>query len=226
MAAVGYRERCCIHASCCLTTLNVSAASSGVLSAPHPRTGQGPQLISPREMQQLIWSSACPHGSRPQCMRCAADDRGIAAPGKCYAWAVQLELMRRVSPVQPDCSWGTWCSGITSAPHAEGPGLKSQCVHWRVRSAAAAAVGVQGTLLHPCFVLSYYAQRLCRLFWGALCPHPRTGQRPQLISPREMQQLIWSSACPAAARRSACAVLLTTRLSPHLGSVTHGLYSS
>ena len=30
--------------------------------------------------------------------------------------------------------WGTWCSGITSAPHAEGPGLKSQCVHelwWR-----------------------------------------------------------------------------------------------
>ena len=24
---------------------------------------------------------------------------------------------------------GPWCSGITSAPHAEGPGLKSQCVH-------------------------------------------------------------------------------------------------
>ena len=28
------------------------------------------------------------------------------------------------SPVQ-----GTWCSGITSASHAEGPGFKSQCVH-------------------------------------------------------------------------------------------------
>ena len=26
---------------------------------------------------------------------------------------------------------GTWCSGITSAPHAEVPGLKSQCVHAR-----------------------------------------------------------------------------------------------
>ena len=26
---------------------------------------------------------------------------------------------------------GTWCSGITSASHAEGPGLKSQCVHLR-----------------------------------------------------------------------------------------------
>ena len=26
---------------------------------------------------------------------------------------------------------GTWCSGITSASHAEGPGFKSQCVHLR-----------------------------------------------------------------------------------------------
>ena len=28
---------------------------------------------------------------------------------------------------------GTWCSGITSASHAEGPGFKSQCVHICVR---------------------------------------------------------------------------------------------
>ena len=28
---------------------------------------------------------------------------------------------------------GTWCSGITSASHAEGPGFKSQCVHVRSR---------------------------------------------------------------------------------------------
>ena len=27
---------------------------------------------------------------------------------------------------------GTWCSGITSASHAEGPGFKSQCVHFAV----------------------------------------------------------------------------------------------
>ena len=26
-------------------------------------------------------------------------------------------------------AWSTWCSGITSASHAEGPGFKSQCVH-------------------------------------------------------------------------------------------------
>ena len=25
---------------------------------------------------------------------------------------------------------GTWCSGITSAPHAEGPGFNPQCVHF------------------------------------------------------------------------------------------------
>ena len=38
----------------------------------------------------------------------------------------------RSAAIQSRCtmhSWGTWCSGITFAPHAEGPGLKSQCVH-------------------------------------------------------------------------------------------------
>ena len=29
---------------------------------------------------------------------------------------------------------GTWCSGITSASHAEGPGFKSQCVHAQCQS--------------------------------------------------------------------------------------------
>ena len=41
-------------------------------------------------------------------------------------------------PVQGHVLWGTWCSGITSAPHAEGPGFKSQCVQ---TSAAAGAAG-------------------------------------------------------------------------------------
>ena len=31
---------------------------------------------------------------------------------------------------------GTWCSGITSASHAEGPGFKSQCVHIHVHCSA------------------------------------------------------------------------------------------
>ena len=34
--------------------------------------------------------------------------------------------------------WGTWCSGITYAPHAEGPGCKSQCAQ------TSAAVGAAG----------------------------------------------------------------------------------
>ena len=30
-------------------------------------------------------------------------------------------------------SRGTWCSGITSASHAEGPGFNPQCVHFSDR---------------------------------------------------------------------------------------------
>ncbi len=32
---------------------------------------------------------------------------------------------------------GAWCSGITSASHAEGPGFKSQCVHLSIATATA-----------------------------------------------------------------------------------------
>ena len=37
------------------------------------------------------------------------------------AWASSV----RISESQ----LGTWCSGLTSTPHAESPGFKSQCVH-------------------------------------------------------------------------------------------------
>ena len=36
----------------------------------------------------------------------------------------------------PEDLVGTWCSGITSASHAEGPGLKSQCVQATFRLVA------------------------------------------------------------------------------------------
>ena len=39
-----------------------------------------------------------------------------------------------VSSVGSQIYKGTWCSGITSASHAEGPGFKSQCVHIFVAS--------------------------------------------------------------------------------------------
>ena len=32
-------------------------------------------------------------------------------------------------PTEQNNAKGTWCSGITSASHADGPGFKSQCVH-------------------------------------------------------------------------------------------------
>ena len=42
---------------------------------------------------------------------------------------------RRVITVR-QCTKGTWCSGITSASHAKGPGFKSQCVQiWKYQDA-------------------------------------------------------------------------------------------
>ena len=44
-----------------------------------------------------------------------------------------IKIDRSPSAISNACpcnlSSGAWCSGITSAPHAEGPGFKSQCVH-------------------------------------------------------------------------------------------------
>ena len=59
-------------------------------------------------------------------------------------------------------SRGTWCSGITSASHAEGPGFKSQCLHGLFYQAGAAAsslpMGVQ--LFDMCFSDSTCVLRL------------------------------------------------------------------
>ena len=51
---------------------------------------------------------------------------------------------------------GTWCSGITSAPHAEGPGFKSQCVQsfatgdaWAAARSLGMSLGLQPQLQHP-----------------------------------------------------------------------------
>ena len=37
---------------------------------------------------------------------------------------------------------GTWCSGITSASHAEGAGFNPQCVHWSVAERATRGIGL------------------------------------------------------------------------------------
>ena len=43
---------------------------------------------------------------------------------------------------------GTWCSGITSASHAEGPGFKSQCVHFPIFA--------------RCFIIMWWRAMPCR----------------------------------------------------------------
>ena len=47
---------------------------------------------------------------------------------------------------------GTWCSGITSASHAEGPGFKSQCVHSCSLLRGLFALLSSSPFLSPCFL--------------------------------------------------------------------------
>ena len=47
------------------------------------------------------------------------------------AGRLRRNAIHRLSMLLP-MQMGTWCSGITSASHAEGPGFKSQCVHFAV----------------------------------------------------------------------------------------------
>jgi hypothetical protein len=48
--------------------------------------------------------------------------------GQVLEWAVGLRVLGCCARVLFLYS-GTWCSGITSALHAEGPGFNPQCVH-------------------------------------------------------------------------------------------------
>jgi hypothetical protein len=48
--------------------------------------------------------------------------------GRVLEWAVVLRVLGCCARVLFLYS-GTWCSGITSALHAEGPGFNPQCVH-------------------------------------------------------------------------------------------------
>ena len=57
------------------------------------------------------------HGSQPERSVCAV------------SWA--RDAFCRLTVVLP-MQMGTWCSCITSASHAEGPGFKSQCIHFSI----------------------------------------------------------------------------------------------
>ena len=49
----------------------------------------------------------------------------LRSPGTQRCWVCSVQRRDTI----PSLLKGTWCSGITSAPHAEGPGLNPQCVH-------------------------------------------------------------------------------------------------
>ena len=49
----------------------------------------------------------------------------LGSPGTQRCWIFSVKRRDTISSLLK----GTWCSGITSAPHAEGPGLKPQCAH-------------------------------------------------------------------------------------------------
>ena len=54
---------------------------------------------------------------------------GTAREQLTNASGLRSNAIHRLSMLLP-MQMGTWCSGITSASHAEGPGFKSQCVHF------------------------------------------------------------------------------------------------
>ena len=70
----------------------------------------------------------------------------------CASWDIIVAVWPRPSP-------GTWCSGITSASHADGPGFKSQCVHI-IMSQAACDLGIQAR-----------AEWLAAAAWRGSCGH-------------------------------------------------------
>ena len=139
--------------------------------------------------------------------------------------AVWKQQRLRLIPGSRVHLWGTWCSGITSAPHAEGPGFKSQCVHWRNMSAAAAAAEIQRKLLRPCFALSCFFHCQCHLFCARPFSPPRLASGRRSSRRTSRSSCYRKHACQAAAHSSACFTLLMKTVLLLRGRVTHGARS-
>ena len=150
------------------------------------------------------------HAGQHKCPRSCIHMRGIHMP--CCVCSLVSAL-------------GQWCSGITSAPHAEGPGLKSQCVHWRSMSAAAAAAEIQRKLLRPCFALSCFFHCQCHLFCARPFYSPRLASGRRSSRRTSRSSCYRKHACQAAAHSSACFTLLMKTVLLLRGRVTHGARS-
>ena len=61
--------------------------------------------------------------------RAAAPNRQSARTSVCVHTHAVCQPTERSSYSPRTVAMGTWCSGITSASHAEGPGFNAQCVH-------------------------------------------------------------------------------------------------
>ena len=67
----------------------------------------------------------------------------VAGPWRQGWWAQPRHFRGDCCPAS-----GTWCSGITSASHAEGPGFKSQCVH-AIHRDGFHSISPPGVLMQP-----------------------------------------------------------------------------
>ena len=106
---------------------------------------------------------------------------------------------------------GTWCSGITSASHAEGPGFKSQCVHLcRARGPGArprvCPSGWQDEAVPPrqhsfrhsgcagrIFAITYFARERAKLFPGGARISSSCQRAHKLVLPLGRPQALGSA---------------------------------
>ena len=75
------------------------------------------------------WSKALAQGASPQGRGFEPHSCHLTTPPFVFFCAGAIRAMTR--QYEQDCgtSTGTWCSGITPAQHAGGPGFNPQCVH-------------------------------------------------------------------------------------------------
>ena len=102
--------------------------------------------------------------------RAAPSGQGRRRPSERAATKTSPQAETRTVVTDPIAAKGTWCSGITSASHAEGPGFKSQCVHF---TPSAPPLGEE--MLDP------GRTRTCNLWFRRPTPYPLGHRAPGIV---------------------------------------------
>ena len=89
----------------------------------NPAGGNNIVKKSTLPIARLIRKCSCTHGSIKQAC--------ISALRKTHAALLRVSTSR-AADCESICALGTWCSGITPAQHAGGPGFNPQCVHFLI----------------------------------------------------------------------------------------------